>query len=58
MMPDVFFALSWYRRLHKGKKSAMHKADMSVRGKMVKDNEVDLAFYKDYIVTWPLDDMD
>jgi hypothetical protein len=49
---------SWHPLLHKGKKSAMHKAGMSVRGKIVKDNEVDLADFEDYIVTWPLNDCD
>lgn len=49
---------SWHPLLHKGKKSAMHKAGMSVRGKIVKDNEVDLDFFEDYIVLWPLNDID
>lgn len=49
---------SWHPLLHKGKKSAMHKAGMSVRGKVVKDNEVDIDFFEDYIVKWPLADID
>ncbi|WP_448564507.1 YcgN family cysteine cluster protein [Thalassotalea ganghwensis] len=49
---------SWHPLLNKGKKSAMHKAGMSVRGKIVKDNEVDIDFFEDYIVTWPLEDID
>lgn len=49
---------SWHPLLNKGKKSAMHKAGMSVRGKIVKDNEVDIDFFEDYIVTWPLNDID
>ncbi len=49
---------SWHPLLHKGKKAAMHKAGMSVRGKIVKDNEVDLAYFEDYIVSWPLKDLD
>lgn len=49
---------SWHPLLHKGKKSAMHKAGMSVRGKIVKDNEVDIDFFEDYIVKWPLADID
>jgi len=44
--------------LHKGKKSAMHKARMSVRGKIVKDNEVSLEDFEDHIVIWPLNDID
>jgi len=49
---------SWHPLLHKGKKSAMHKAGMSVRGKIVKDNEVSLDSFEDHIVTWPLNDID
>jgi uncharacterized cysteine cluster protein YcgN (CxxCxxCC family) len=49
---------SWHPLLHKGKKSAMHKAGMSVRGKVVKDNEVSLEDYEDHIVVWPLHDID
>lgn len=49
---------SWHPLLHKGKKTAMHKAGMSVRGKIVKDSEVDLDFFEDYIVLWPLNDID
>ncbi len=49
---------SWHPLLHKGKKSAMHKAGMSVRGKIVKDNDVELDDFEDHIVTWPLNDLD
>jgi len=49
---------SWHPLLHKGKKSAMHKAGMSVRGKIVKDDDVDVEDFEDYIVTWPLHDLD
>ncbi|MGB1198481.1 MAG: YcgN family cysteine cluster protein [Thalassotalea sp.] len=49
---------SWHPLLNKGKKSAMHKAGMSVRGKIVKDSDVDLDFFEDYIVSWPLHDID
>jgi len=49
---------SWHPLLHKGKKSAMHKAGMSVRGKIVKDDDIDLEDFEDYIVTWPLNDLD
>ncbi|WDE07515.1 YcgN family cysteine cluster protein [Thalassomonas viridans] len=49
---------SWHPLLHKGKKSAMHKAGMSVRGKVVKDDQVSLDDFEDYIVLWPLDDID
>lgn len=49
---------SWHPLLHKGKKSAMHKAGMSVRGKVVKDDQVSLDDFEDYIVVWPLNDID
>jgi len=49
---------SWHPLLHKGKKSAMHKAGMSIRGKIVKDDDVELENFEDYIVTWPLNDLD
>ncbi|GHG06580.1 YcgN family cysteine cluster protein [Thalassotalea marina] len=49
---------SWHPLLHKGKKSAMHKAGMSVRGKVISDAEVDLDFFEDYIVRWPLNSVD
>lgn len=49
---------SWHPLLNKGKKAAMHKAGMSVRGKVVKDNEVSLDDFEDYIVVWPLNDID
>jgi len=49
---------SWHPLLHQGKKSAMHKAGMSVRGKIVKDNQVELENFADHIVTWPLNDLD
>ena len=44
---------SWHPLLNKGKKSAMHKAGMSVRGKIVKVDD-----FEDYIVLWPLNDID
>jgi uncharacterized cysteine cluster protein YcgN (CxxCxxCC family) len=49
---------SWHPLLHKGKKSAMHQAGMSVRGKVVKDDQVSLDDFEDYIVVWPLNDVD
>ncbi|WP_371189626.1 YcgN family cysteine cluster protein [Thalassotalea maritima] len=49
---------SWHPLLNKGKKSAMHTAGMSVRGKVFKDDDVDLQDYEDHIVTWPTDDID
>jgi len=49
---------SWHPLLNKGKKSAMHRAGMSVRGKVVKDDDVQLEDFEDYIVSWPLNDID
>lgn len=49
---------SWHPLLHKGKKTAMHNAGMSVRGKIVKDDDVSIEDFEDYIVTWPLNDLD
>ncbi len=48
---------SWHPLLNNGKKSAMHKAGMSVRGKIVKDDDVGIESFEDYIVTWPLKDI-
>lgn len=47
---------SWHPLLNRGKKTAMHRAGMSVRGKIISENEVGLADFEDYIVRWPLDD--
>ena len=49
---------SWHPLLNKGKKAAMHKAGMSVRGKTVFDHDVDLDQFEDYIAIWPLEDLD
>ena len=49
---------SWHPLLNKGKKSAMHQAGMSVRGKTVYDHDVDLDNFEDYIALWPLEDVD
>ncbi|WAJ71251.1 YcgN family cysteine cluster protein [Catenovulum adriaticum] len=49
---------SWHPLLNKGKKSKMHQAGMSVRGKVIKDNEVDLEFFEDYIAVWPLNEVE
>lgn len=49
---------SWHPLLHKGKKTAMHKAGMSVRGKTVADHDVNLDDFEDYIALWPVQDLD
>ena len=45
----------WHPLLHGGKKSAMHAAGQSVRGKTISENDVDIEDFEDYIVRWPLD---
>lgn len=49
---------SWHPLLNRNKKTAMHRAGMSVRGKTVFDHDVDLDNFEDYIVIWPLEDLD
>jgi uncharacterized cysteine cluster protein YcgN (CxxCxxCC family) len=49
---------SWHPLLNKGKKSKMHQACMSVRSKVVFDNLVEEQQYEDFIVVWPLNDLD
>ncbi|AWL12290.1 UPF0260 protein [Saliniradius amylolyticus] len=49
---------SWHPLLNDGKKSAMHKAGMSVRGKTVSESTIDMDDFEDYIVVWPLGDED
>ena len=49
---------SWHPLLNRGKKTAMHKADMSVRGKTIFEHQVSAEDYEDFIVVWPLNDLD
>ncbi len=49
---------SWHPLLNKGKKHKMHQAGVSVRNKVIKDNQVDLADFEDHIASWPLHDED
>ncbi|MCC2607385.1 YcgN family cysteine cluster protein [Planctobacterium marinum] len=49
---------AWHPLLNRNKKTAMHKAGMSVRGKTVFEHQVDAEKYEDYIVLWPLQDTD
>ena len=49
---------SWHPLLNRNKKTAMHKAEMSVRGKTVFEHQVDAEKYEEHIVTWPLNDID
>jgi len=49
---------SWHPLLNKGKKSKMHQAGMSVRGKVIFDDMVSEEQFEDFIVVWPLEDID
>ena len=49
---------SWHPLRNKGRKAKMHKKDMSVKGKVVFDDMVDEEDFEDYIVLWPLNDLD
>ncbi len=49
---------SWHPLLNKNKKSKMHAADISVRGKVVLDSDVNLDDFENYIAQWPEYDKD
>jgi uncharacterized cysteine cluster protein YcgN (CxxCxxCC family) len=49
---------SWHPLLNRNKKTAMHKAGMSIRNKIVMESQVDLDNFEDYIAIWPLEDLD
>lgn len=49
---------SWHPLLNKGKKAKMHKAGMSVRGKVIPESQVDPEDFEQYFVEWPDDDVD
>ncbi len=46
------------RCLNNGKKSLMHKKQMSVRNKTISEDMVDMEKFEDYIVTWAINDLD
>ncbi len=46
---------AWHPLLNKGKKSKMHQLGISVRNKVVSEENVDLNDFEDYIVSWPED---
>lgn len=48
----------WHPLLNKGRKAKMHKKGMSVQGKVIFDDMVNEEDYEDYIVVWPLADLD
>lgn len=49
---------SWHPLLNRNKKTAMHKAGMSVRNRTVYEHDVDMNDFEDFIVRWPLEDLD
>lgn len=49
---------SWHPLLNRGKKTAMHRQGMSVRGKTVAEADADLDNFEEYIALWPLEDID
>jgi len=49
---------SWHPLLNKGKKAKMHQAGMSVRGKVIFDDMIDEEQFEDFIVVWPLENLD
>ena len=49
---------SWHPLLNGGKKSLMHKKQMSVRNKTISELQVNLDDFEDFIVRWPLNDLD
>lgn len=48
----------WHPLLNKGKKAKMHQLGVTVRNRTVNESNVDLNQFEDYIVTWPLEDLD
>lgn len=72
-LKDIFYmpASCSYRRLHEGRglpswhpllngnnKTAMHRANMSVRNKTIDERYADLDDFERYEVDWPWDDLD
>jgi hypothetical protein len=49
---------SWHPLLNKGKKTKMHELGITVRNKVVSEENVDLQNFEDYIVIWPLSQID
>lgn len=48
----------WHPLLNGGKKSLMHKKQMSVRNKTISELQVNMDDFEDFIVRWPLNDLD
>ena len=49
---------SWHPLLNNGSKAAMHRMGISVKGRVVKDNQINMDLFEDYIAEWPTEDHD
>lgn len=49
---------SWHPLLNKGKKTKMHELGITVRNKVVSEEHVNLEEFEDYIVIWPLSEIE
>lgn len=49
---------SWYPLLNNGSKAVMHRMGISVKGRVMKDNQIDMDLFEDYIADWPKEDHD
>ena len=47
--------LYWWHPLISGDPETVHAAGISVRGRTVAEDDVDIEDYEDYLVTWPLE---
>lgn len=48
----------WHPLLNKGKKTKMHELGISVRNKIINEQDINIDDLPDYIVKWPLNDID
>ncbi|AIY67103.1 YcgN family cysteine cluster protein [Pseudoalteromonas piratica] len=49
---------SWHPLLNNGSKAVMHRMGISVKGRVMKDNQIDMELFEDYIADWPKEDHD
>lgn len=49
---------SWHPLLNNGSKAVMHRMGISVKGRVMKDNQIDMDLFEDYIADWPKEDHD
>jgi uncharacterized cysteine cluster protein YcgN (CxxCxxCC family) len=47
--------LYWWHPLVSGDPETVHAAGISVRGRTVAEDGIDIEDYEDYLVTWPLE---